>query len=71
MFDKDPIESFMKLSEKYGGLFLFDFGPTTAAIITDYKYIDQVRLLYPGTIKVPGYTVGTCSSMRFMIEIRV
>ena len=41
-FDKDPIESLMKLSEEFGGLYLFDFGPTTAAIMTDYEYIEQV-----------------------------
>nr|APH81373.1 cytochrome P450 CYP3030A1 [Tigriopus kingsejongensis] len=41
LFKGDPIGVFMKLSQTFGGMFLINFGPSTAAIILDPDFIDQ------------------------------
>ena len=45
MFGSDPISTFMDLKKDYGGIFMFDFGPKSAAIIADGDLIDQVIFL--------------------------
>jgi hypothetical protein len=37
----EPYKAFMKMSEKYGGIFSIDFGSVRGVVLNDYKLIKQ------------------------------
>jgi len=44
MFKDDPIGALRKLAEEMGeGIFFFQFGPQTAAIVTDFNLMEKVK----------------------------